>query len=241
MTPEPLEFVSRGSLLVISPHMDDAVLSCAGLVAAAPAAAVATVFGGFPPVRDRATPEENTPGSTEWDQSCGFKPGDDVVGLRRDEDRAALRILGARPLWLDFLDSQYVVEPHESATPADIGDRLRAVVRDLAPATIAFPLGISHTDHQRTHEAAVLLLEKSPELASTWVAFTDVPYRAWFPDLVTDRLAQLKAKGFELVPFGLDTDLKAAALAEYGSQLLGLAGGLPNAALPEEYYLLQAR
>jgi LmbE family N-acetylglucosaminyl deacetylase len=217
------------------------VLSCAGLIAAVPGATAVTVFGGFPPERDQPAPVESTPGCTEWDQACGFNPGDDVVAMRRDEDTAALAALSAKPRWLDFLDSQYVVLSPESAGPAEIADRIRSVVRELEPATIAFPLGISHTDHQRTHEAAALLLDESPGLAATWVAYTDVPYRAWFPELVNERLDQLRDKGFELVPFGPATELKAAALGEYRSQLLGLAAGLPNAELPEECFVLNAR
>jgi LmbE family N-acetylglucosaminyl deacetylase len=233
--------LTRGPLVVVSPHMDDAVLSCAGLIAAVPGTTVVTVFGGFPPSRDRPAPAENSPGSTQWDRACGFNPGDDVVGMRRDEDTAALGALAATPRWLEFVDSQYVVQPHESATPADIATRLRAVIDELEPATVAFPLGISHTDHQRTHEACVLLLDQWRELAATWVAFTDVPYRGWFPELVEERLAQLRAKGFDLLPFGPATDRKAAALGEYHSQLLGLADGLPNAELPEECYVIKAR
>jgi LmbE family N-acetylglucosaminyl deacetylase len=222
---------------VVSPHLDDAVLSCAGLIAGAPSTTVITVFAGFPPARDASTPAQFLPGTTAWDQSSGFAAGDDVVGLRRAEDRAALAHLGAVPYWLDFLDSQYVVDAAESATPEHIAAGIRAALGELKPATIAFPLGLSHTDHERTHQACVLLLEESPELATNWVAFVDVPYRALHRSLADRRLAHLRELGYDLEPLGFDLgERKIAALAEYPSQLKALAASMPNAALPEECF-----
>jgi LmbE family N-acetylglucosaminyl deacetylase len=225
---------------VVSPHLDDAVLSCAGLIAGAPATTVITVFAGFPPARDAATPVEVIPGTTPWDQASGFVEGDDVVGLRRAEDRAALEHLGAIPRWLEFLDSQYVVAPGESAGPADIAASIRVAIGELQPTTIAFPLGLSHTDHERTHEACFLLLTESPELALNWVAFIDVPYRAVHRAQADRRLARLRELGYELEPLSFDLgERKAAALGEYPSQLKALAASTEDAALPEECFLLR--
>jgi len=226
-------------LTVVSPHLDDAVLSCAGLIAGAPASVVLTVFAGYPPARDATTPAEFLPGTTVWDQACGFAAGDDVVGQRRAEDRAALARLGARPHWLDFLDNQYVVDQGELAQPADIAAGIRAAIAQLQPATIAFPLGLEHTDHKRTHEACFLLLKESRELATNWFAFVDVPYRAAYREQVDPRLARLRELGYELEPLGLDLgERKAAALGEYPSQLKALVASIADAELPEEYYLL---
>src|SRR5665213_1523592 len=93
-------------LAVVSPHLDDAVLSCAGLIAGAPATTVLTVFAGFPPARDAATPAEFLPGSTFWDQAGGFVAGDDVVGLRRAEDSAALENIGATQRGVEIIERQ---------------------------------------------------------------------------------------------------------------------------------------
>jgi LmbE family N-acetylglucosaminyl deacetylase len=227
-------------LVVVSPHLDDAVLSCAGLIAGAGAATVLTVFAGFPPARDATTPAEFLPGTTMWDQASGFAGGDDVVGLRRAEDRAALAHLGAVPRWLDFLDSQYVIDPAESAGPADIAGEVRAAIGALQPATIAFPLGLSHTDHERTHEACFLLLQESPELARNWVAFVDVPYRALHRAQADARLGRLRELGYDLEPLGFDLgERKVAALDEYPTQLKALAASIENAALPEECFVLR--
>jgi LmbE family N-acetylglucosaminyl deacetylase len=224
-----------GPLVVVSPHLDDAVLSCAGLIAAVPGARVLTVFAGFPPGR----PESLRDGITAWDEASGFRPGDDVVAMRRDEDRAALDHLGAVPLWLDFLDSQYTTE---SATVPVIAAGIAAALAGLGVETIAFPLGLSHTDHERTHEACGWLLEEFPALAANWVAFTDVPYRARYRSQAASRLESLRELGYDLEPLSFDIgDRKVAALAQYPSQLKALASEMGDAALPEECYLLRRR
>ena len=91
--------------LFISPHLDDAVFACGALIASSKAPVVTTVFAGRPP-----------PGTalTSWDAECRFAAGDDVIGLRRNEDRDALDVLVARPVWLDFRDDQYR-EPRTTA------------------------------------------------------------------------------------------------------------------------------
>jgi LmbE family N-acetylglucosaminyl deacetylase len=232
ITPEP---PVPGPLLAVSPHLDDVVLSCAGLIASVPGATVITVFAGYPPGR----PESLREGITPWDAASGFALGDDVVSIRRDEDRAALAHLGAVPLWLDFLDSQYTTQP---ATVPVIAAGIASALAGLAVETIAFPLGLSHTDHERTHDACVWLLEEFPALAANWVAFTDVPYRARFRAQAVQRLEHLGELGYDLEPLSFDLgDRKVAALAEYPSQLKALAADMGNAALPEECYLLRRR
>jgi LmbE family N-acetylglucosaminyl deacetylase len=223
----PMDLAAFAPLVAVSPHLDDVVLSSAGLLGGAADATVITVFAGFPPPYV---------GVTEWDEMCGFGPGDDVVGIRRAEDRAALAVLGSHPVWLDFVDEQYVTE---LATSEEIAERLRAELSSAGRPTIAFPLGLSHTDHERTHEACVRLLEETPDLAANWIAFTDVPYRALHSAQAATRVENLRAMGYDLEEFRLDPGaLKAAALAEYPSQLKGLAPELDNAALPEQYFLL---
>src|SRR3954452_17619426 len=87
-------------IVVVSPHFDDAVQGAGYLLAGHPGSTVVTVFAGRPP----AYPD--TP--SEWDALGGFRSGDDVVALRREEDEAALAVLGAEHVWLDFADHQYL-------------------------------------------------------------------------------------------------------------------------------------
>ena len=74
-------------LLVISPHLDDAVLSCGALLLAHPGATVATLFAASPPAY--------TDPLNEHDTDCGFRPGDDTMAVRREEDVRAMRAVGA--------------------------------------------------------------------------------------------------------------------------------------------------
>jgi LmbE family N-acetylglucosaminyl deacetylase len=215
-----------GRVVAISPHLDDAVLSAGGLLAHLAQPSVFTVFAGFP------TP---LPNLTEWDADCGFSEGEDVVALRREEDRRALQRLGATAHWLDFLDSQYS-EARPSA--CDIAAELTTRLKLLAFDAIAFPLGIDHEDHELTHDACALLLEEG-SLASIWVAWTDVPYRVRSPELISKRVDSLQSQGFHLERAVVVPDQqKTAAVKEYPSQVKGLGEGIDDAWAPEEFYVL---
>ena len=96
--PEPPSLDLR-RVLVVSPHLDDAVLSCGHLIARAEEALSITAFAG--------TPDRYPTPLTAWDSACGFQSGDDIVEKRRVEDARALEILGASARGLDFLDLQY--------------------------------------------------------------------------------------------------------------------------------------
>ena len=82
---------------IVSPHLDDAVLSCGNFMASHPGVSVVTVFAGNPP----AYP---TDPMRQWDVQSGFAPGDDVMETRRHEDDAALEVLGAKPVHLEFIE-----------------------------------------------------------------------------------------------------------------------------------------
>ena len=97
-----------GRVVVISPHLDDAVLSLGATIARASRrgarVCILTVLAG--------DPESQLPAGG-WDREAGFvTQGEAAVG-RREEDRRACGILGADPVWLPFPDSQYVHPRHE--------------------------------------------------------------------------------------------------------------------------------
>src|SRR5579862_3453531 len=75
-------------IVIVSPHLDDAVLGCANFMAAHPGVVVVTVFAGNP-ARYPTNPMR------KWDVQSGFAPGDDVMEARRHEDAAALDGLDA--------------------------------------------------------------------------------------------------------------------------------------------------
>jgi LmbE family N-acetylglucosaminyl deacetylase len=197
--------------LFVSPHLDDAVLSCGELIASSVAALVVTVFAG--------RPAEGTP-LTGWDAACGFGPDDDPIAARRSEDRAALDVLGARSLWLDFVDDQYGAPRPAAAMAATLTD---AVTRET-PNEVYVPLGLFHADHLRASEATLAVMPRFANLA--WHAYADAIYRR-IEGAVDGRMRALADAGVALTPV---TPRRAAdaharkreAVACYASQLRGL-------------------
>ena len=125
--PEELE-----RIVVLSPHFDDAAMG-AGLTLlrhAGAATTVMTVFGGRPP----SYPDPPSP----WDALGGFGAGDDVVAARREEDRAAMAVLGADHRWLDFADHQYLAEDARPSAPA-VAESMQEALLDKGPARLRPP------------------------------------------------------------------------------------------------------
>jgi LmbE family N-acetylglucosaminyl deacetylase len=227
-------FEPADRLLVLSPHLDDGVMSCGRLLASVPGCTVATIFAGRP-----------APGQplTDWDRSCGFAPGDDVIGVRREEDRAALYALGAVPVWLDFLDSQYGSTPDVESIVA----RLEEVASELAPTAVLLPIGLFHSDHQLTHRAGIAFAARHAELLC--LAYEDALYRR-IPEALPQRLAELSRAYLQprRVPYPEAPRAerrKRDAVHCYRSQLIGLStpGRLGHLDVyePEGYWRLEPR
>ncbi len=102
---------------------------------------VLTVFGYGPDSPAKAGP---------WDTRCGYKTEGEACAGRREEDRNACRILGARTQWFDF-----GAEPYQrNGTPQEICAAITAALAGADGALIpGFPLW--HPDHA---ELAQLLL-----------------------------------------------------------------------------------
>jgi LmbE family N-acetylglucosaminyl deacetylase len=127
----------QGRVVVISPHLDDAVLSLGASIAAATRAGadvkVLTVFAGD----ERSLLQ---PGL--WDRKSGFVTEGDAASKRREEDRQACAILGAVPAWLGFGDEQYARRGDEHA----VWSAVVAEIKDADSALIpGFPL--ENPDH----------------------------------------------------------------------------------------------
>lgn len=201
-------------IVVVSPHLDDAVLGCGRVLAAHPRSAVVTVFAGAPD----AYPEP----MTDWDTLSGFVPGDDVLARRRAEDADALGVLDATPRWLDFVEHQYLPRDRWVGADAVVG-RLDAELRRLEPTAVLVPFGLANPDHGVTHDAALRVRELLPEPA--WFCYEDTGYKH-IPGLLAWRVAQLFRAGIWPTPAALPQDRddarQAAARACYGSQLLAL-------------------
>lgn len=198
-------------LLVLSPHFDDAAMGAGFLVASHPGTTVATVMAGRPP----AYPEV----PSEWDALGGFGPGDDVVATRREEDRAAMAVLGAAPVWLEFADHQYL-EPAARATPAEVATALVGLVDDVAPTAVFAPMGLGNPDHVVVHEAALQARAQRPGPA--WFCYEDAGYKH-IPGLLAWRVATLlRSRPWPtpaIVPHVPDEDRKRRAIWCYTSQI----------------------
>lgn len=83
--------------LVLSPHLDDALLSATAFVLTDPSD-VWTVFAGRP----------HPPRTTSWDEICGFADSDETLTARVAEDTAAFADTPARVRRLDALEGPYV-------------------------------------------------------------------------------------------------------------------------------------
>lgn len=236
VAPEALE-----RIMVVSPHFDDAAMG-AGLLllrhAGISETAVVTVFGGRPP----AYPEE----PTDWDALGGFGPGDDVVALRREEDRAAMAVLGATPVWLDFPDHQYLEEA-QRPTAEQVAPVLEAEVAARRPTAVFIPMGLANPDHVVTHAAGLLVRRAHPDLA--WFCYEDQGYKH-LPGLLAWRVSRMFRSLIwptpAAVPVAVDPegrDRKRRAIWCYTSQIPPLERdhGLTErlaAGVPEQFWRL---
>jgi LmbE family N-acetylglucosaminyl deacetylase len=242
-------------VLVCSPHFDDAALGAAYVLFAHPGSTVVTAFGG-PPAWYPDPP-------TEWDALGGFGAGDDVVALRREEDRAAMSVLGATPVWLDFVDHQYLA-PAERAEPKEIGAALADVLESVAPSAVFVPMGLANPDHVALHDAGMLLASERRDL--TWFCYEEAqwPKRQsggksplvflyedsgykHIPGMLAWRVSKLFRAGLwptpMAVPVKVDHERKRAAIECYKSQLAplnrdhALAQRL-DGSVPEQFWLV---
>ncbi len=217
-------------VVVISPHLDDAVFGCGQLLFMRPGSVVITALAGPPASYETVT---------RWDAAAGFVPGDDVIAARRAEDRAALAILHARPVWLDFLDDQYGNSPSTERLARAIEQAIIA----SGLTTIYIPLGLFHSDHTLTHAVMLAVLDRHPGFV--WFGYEEPPYRL-MPNLRSARLRTLRRAGISATSTGASSDAgrdaKCQAVAEYRSQLRALDSpdgpGTEDVYAPERYWRL---
>jgi len=209
MTPMP-SAAALGKLMVLSPHLDDGVFSCAELLSLVSGATVVTICAAVPPISDVLP---------EWDAAAGFANAQQAVAARREEDRQALALLHAQPYWLDFCDSQYGVAP-DAARVAAV---LAVVMHAQHPDSVLIPAGLFHADHRLTHRAALIVRRDFAHL--NWFMYEDALYRR-ITGLLQQRLAVLQESGIDATPAAFDTSgnspTKARAVRCYRSQLRAL-------------------
>ncbi|HEX8645495.1 MAG TPA: hypothetical protein VF715_01250 [Thermoleophilaceae bacterium] len=203
------------SVAVLSPHLDDAVLSA---FSALPARVV-NVCTGLPPAGVL----------TSWDRICGATDSLEHMRARIEEDGAALAMAGAEPVALDFLDVQYRIEPLETgALRRAIAAAVEGCDEVWAPAGIG-----DHSDHLQVRDAAI-------ELGLPLRLYAELPYAVKFgwPAWVTgeDEDPHLVADAGWVLPPGAgepeihrlsgeDVQRKLQALRRYRTQFSALSRG----------------
>jgi LmbE family N-acetylglucosaminyl deacetylase len=211
-------------LAIVSPHLDDAVLSCARRLETHPASHLITVFAGGP---------ERVQSVSAWDRSAGFTEGDDVMAVRHGEDDAAARILQGTTHHLPYWDGQYRRPEHGYTGPEGSPDLIDSIATDLSALVERLdvhewliPLGISHPDHRLTAAACRKVAMAYPE--KTWMVYEELPYRFEEPQWRKSAWQVLEG---DLVPGGAttkirrrfpDTSKKRESITQYGSQAKAL-------------------
>lgn len=152
----------EGRVAVLSPHLDDGVLSLGASIAAASRhgaeVRIVTVFAYDP---------ETTAAAAEWDSACGFRSAAEAARVRRAEDALSCACVGATPVWLPFADQEYGDAPDDATLWAAIAEAIGDADVVLTPG---FPLAIA--DHERVTR---LVLERLP--ASTILGlYVEQPY-----------------------------------------------------------------
>ena len=226
--------------IYLVPHLDDAVLSCGGLIhrqtEAGEPVLVITVFAGSP-----SCPELSVFATYLYH---AWNLGTNPMEGRRMEDQRALAFLGAEYRHLEHMDCIYRSAPDGGGwlypmrddifgdvhpTELDYG---RALARDLGPAlplaggtTLYAPLGIGHhVDHQIVRQAACILRRDGYEVRF----FEDYPYSAGAGELegaLRDAPGSNWSSKLEMLS-SEDMEAKIAAISRYTSQLDLLFGGL---------------
>ena len=203
-------------IVVVSPHFDDAALGAAHLIAGHPGTTVITVLGGRPP----AYPAE----PTSWDACGGFLAGDDVVALRREEDRSAMAFLeadaGVARVPRPPVPGQGGAPPPRRRGPG----RSSRPSLAASPTAVFLPLGLANPDHALTHDAGLLARDAlaRSEDPPAWFCYEDHGYKH-IPGIMAWRVAKLFKSGLwptpAVVPIDPDMARKRAAIELYKSQV----------------------
>ena len=232
----------------LSPHLDDAVLSCGGAIhrlsASGEAVQVVTLFAGDP-----APESDLSPFARLQQRHWGNPPR--PMALRRAEDGAARVRLGAGGQHLDYLDAVYRTAPDGGwlydgeeklwgeFQPADalaqdsgqgVADRLAALFAPPESHLFYAPLAVGrHVDHQIVRLAAQRLLSQGYRVAF----YEDYPYSEDGAAVqAAVQMAGAEPWRPELVALtAADLRAKVEAIGYYRSQMAVLFGGaqaMPN-------------
>ncbi|HKZ83488.1 MAG TPA: PIG-L family deacetylase [Anaerolineae bacterium] len=236
--------------LFLSPHLDDAVLSCGGMICqltqAGEAVQAITIFAGDPP------PGPLTPFAQSLHERWQAAPAD-----RRAEDGEALRLLGAQATHWPYADAVYrrhpitgvalydseesifggVAEADASAIES-LRDRLKRIdpsARLIVPLTAGH-----HVDHQIVRAAA-------ESVRRSLIYYEDYPYAetpeklraalqsgAWESELVLLADEAIRAKAAAILAYRSQMSTFFKSASEMGQRVHAYAGLVGGQAGPAE-------
>jgi len=242
--PELLSFyeglVRHADFLFLSPHFDDAVFSCGGIMSQYSKqgrnSLVITLFGGLPDSSGLSTFAREI--HAKWRLA-------DPVGMRMREDREALEVIGARQAFLEFLDCIYrkteegdplyndyegikgTLHPLDLKLCDEIDEKVGEILKgyDTGRTLIFVPLGVgNHVDHQIACEVGKRLMASGFRI----FFYEEFPYCMWYPE--EPRKSVQKHEG-TLSPLVVSIDMKTKLkmIKHYRSQLSGIGGSYRKA------------
>lgn len=218
--------------IFLSPHFDDVVYSCGGTLSVQVSVGlrplVITVFSG--------APQQASLSSFALDVHRRMGFGQDVqaaIRTRRQEDAAAMELLGVDYLWLEYPDAIYRGTPFYYTQESQLiggevnaGDRwideelartLVALGKRLPDAVWYAPLAVGrHIDHQIVCSAA----DRLTEMGAKVNLYEDFPYVVRQRDALVERLSEF-GNTLEpgLVEVSAMLQLRQEASAKYASQI----------------------
>ena len=194
--------------IYLSPHFDDAVLSCGGQIYQATAAGrsvlIVTITAGEPEttiLSDFARDQHRSWGLSERE----------VIAARRVEDMEACRLLGADYAHWPWPDCIYRLDPLTGEplyrSDGDIFGEIASVERPLIEAVAArmealppagqviIPLTVGHhVDHQLARAAA------ERHFAAGLAYYEDYPYIQWHPEMLPPLVSPERGWQAEVIP-----------------------------------------
>lgn len=249
--PDPREDPHRhlAGLIVLSPHFDDAVLSCGGLIHHAARQGrhveVLTVCAGDPPPGPLSPFAASLHARWELESTDSATPT--AVAARRSEDARALARLGAQGAYLDLPDAIYrragpgaswlvtdlaSLFAGEDAAEPDTVEALagrfgpllapKGTPDDAAEVLVLAPLAVGgHLDHVLVRRAAQCWASSDPQRLARLRFYEDYPYAEDEAALARSVSGVLGA-GAICFPWTLETqdlEAKIEATAAYRSQI----------------------
>jgi LmbE family N-acetylglucosaminyl deacetylase len=154
-----------------------------------------------------------------------------------------MKVLDADPVWLDFVDHQYL-EKQQRAHPEQIADALSRVIDERKPSAVFIPMGLANPDHELTHDAGALLATTRDDVC--WFAYEDHGYKH-IPGMLAWRISKLFHAGLwptpAIVPVEEDHARKRDAVHRYVSQIPPLErdhglGARLDGRVPEQHWRL---